>query len=230
MRSANNRDKLKEVFPSIQAFGRYIEELVTERRKRPGSDLISMLIQAHDSGDKLNAEELFSTIWSLIVAGHETTVNLIGNGLLALLENPDQLRLWRSDPALTPSGIEELLRYYSPVEIATSRWARVDFTWHGKHVSKGDLIFVGLAAANRDPEQFENPDRLDITRKKNKHIAFGNGIHFCLGAPLARLEGKTALSTLLRRSPNLRIDAASEELKWRPGILMRGLERFPVLF
>ncbi|MBD3921666.1 cytochrome P450 [Paenibacillus sp. PR3] len=228
--SANNRDKLKEAFPSIQAFGRYIDELITERRKHPGSDLISMLIQAHDNRDRLTAEELSSTIWLLIVAGHETTVNLIGNGLLALLENPDQLRLWRSDPALAQPGIEELLRYYSPVEIATSRWARHDFTWHGKNVRKSDLIFVGLAAANRDPDQFENPDRLDITRKKNKHMAFGNGIHFCLGAPLARLEGKIALSTLLRRLPNLRIDTTSEELKWRSGILMRGLERFPVTF
>jgi cytochrome P450 len=187
-----------------------------------------MLIQAHDSGDKLTAEELSSTIWLLIVAGHETTVNLIGNGLLALLENPDQMQLWRNDPALVQTGIEELLRYYSPVEIATSRWARVDFAWHGKQVRKGDLIFVGLAAANRDPEQFENPDRLDITRKKNKHFAFGNGIHFCLGAPLARLEGRIALSTLLRRMPNLRIDTASGELQWRSGILMRGLERLPV--
>ncbi len=228
--SANNRNKMKEAFPSIQAFGRYIEELITERRKYPGSDLISILIQAHDSRDKLTAEELSSTIWLLIVAGHETTVNLIGNGLLALLENPDQLRLWRSDPALTQSGIEELLRYYSPVEIGTSRWARLDFTWHGKNVRKGDLIFAGLAAANRDPEQFENPDRLDITRKKNKHMAFGNGIHFCLGAPLARLEAKIALSTLVQRLPNLSIDPTSEEFKWRSGILMRGLERFPVTF
>ncbi|WP_261300723.1 cytochrome P450 family protein [Paenibacillus andongensis] len=228
--AANDRNKMKEAFPSIQAFGRYIEELITERRKYPGSDLISMLIQAHDSRDKLTAEELSSTIWLLIVAGHETTVNLIGNGLLALLENSEQFRLWRGDPAFSQSGIEELLRYYSPVEIATSRWARHDFTWHGKNIGKGDLIFVGLAAANRDPEQFENPNRLDITRKKNKHIAFGNGIHFCLGAPLARLEGKIALSTLLRRLPNLRIDTTSEELKWRSGILMRGLERFPVTF
>lgn len=228
--AANDRNKMKEAFPSIQAFGRYIEELITERRKYPGSDLISLLIQAHDSRDKLTAEELSSTIWLLIVAGHETTVNLIGNGLLALLENPEQFRLWRGDPAFSQSGIEELLRYYSPVEIATSRWARLDFTWHGKNIGKGDLIFVGLAAANRDPEQFENPNRLDITRKKNKHIAFGNGIHFCLGAPLARLEGKIALSTLLRRLPNLRIDTTSEELKWRSGILMRGLERFPVTF
>ncbi|MGM0883849.1 MAG: cytochrome P450 family protein [Bacillota bacterium] len=228
--SANNREKMKDAFPSIQAFRSYIEELIAERRKNPGSDLISMLIHAHDSGDKLTAEELSSTIWLLIVAGHETTVNLIGNGLLALLENPDQLRLWQIDQALTPSSIEELLRYYSPVEIATARWASRDFIWHGKNVSKGDLIFVGLAAANRDPEQFEDPDRLDITRNKNKHIAFGNGIHFCLGAPLARLEGKIALSTLIRRLPNLRIDTASEEFKWRSGILMRGLERFPVTF
>lgn len=228
--SANNREKMKDAFPSIQAFRSYIEELIAERRKNPGSDLISMLIHAHDSGDKLTAEELSSTIWLLIVAGHETTVNLIGNGLLALLENPDQLRLWQSDQSLTPSSIEELLRYYSPVEIATARWASRDFTWQGKNVSKGDLIFVGLAAANRDPEQFEDPDRLDITRMKNKHIAFGNGIHFCLGAPLARLEGKIALSTLIRRLPNLRIDTASEEFKWRSGILMRGLERFPVTF
>ncbi|MEW9701786.1 cytochrome P450 [Paenibacillus sp. SI8] len=228
--AANDRNKMKEAFPSIQAFGCYIEELITERRKYPGSDLISMLIQVNDNKEKLTAAELSSTIWLLIVAGHETTVNLIGNGLLALLENPEQFRLWRDDPAYSQSGIEELLRYYSPVEIGTSRWARLDFTWHGKNIGKGDLIFVGLAAANRDPEQFENPNQLDITRKKNKHIAFGNGIHFCLGAPLARLEGKIALSTLLQRLPNLRIDTTSEELKWRSGILMRGLERFPVTF
>ncbi|MBO7744703.1 cytochrome P450 [Paenibacillus sp. MWE-103] len=226
--AANNREKLKTAFPSLQAFRLYLEELIDARRKTPGDDLISLLIQAHDDQDRLSGDELVSTIWLLIVAGHETTVNLIGNGLLALLENPDQLRLWRQDPSLTATAVEELLRYYSPVEIATSRWASRDFEWHGKDVRKGDLILVGLGAANRDPAQFDDPGRLDLSRKKNKHIAFGNGIHFCLGAPLARIEGRIALTALLRRLPNLRISPSFTGLEWRPGILMRGLRELPI--
>ncbi|SFJ02417.1 Cytochrome P450 [Paenibacillus sp. UNC496MF] len=226
--AANNREKLKTAFPSLQAFRLYLEELIDARRKTPGDDLISLLIQAHDDQDRLSGDELVSTIWLLIVAGHETTVNLIGNGLLALLENPDQLRLWRQDPSLTATAVEELLRYYSPVEIATSRWASRDFEWHGKDVRKGDLILVGLGAANRDPAQFDDPGRLDLSRKKNKHIAFGNGIHFCLGAPLARIEGRIALTALLRRLPDLKLSPSFTGPEWRPGILMRGLRELPI--
>ncbi|MFC4810792.1 cytochrome P450 family protein [Paenibacillus sp. GCM10023250] len=226
--AANDREKLKAAYPSLQAFRLYLEELIEARRKTPGDDLISLLVQAHDNQDRLSEDELISTIWLLIVAGHETTVNLIGNGLLALLENPDQLRLWRQDPSLSATAVEELLRYYSPVEIATSRWASRDFEWHGKYVRKGDLILVGLGAANRDPAQFDDPGRLDLSRKKNKHIAFGNGIHFCLGAPLARIEGRIALTALLRRLPDLRLSPSFAGAEWRPGILMRGLRELPI--
>ncbi|WP_274651030.1 cytochrome P450 family protein [Paenibacillus humicola] len=228
--AANDRNKMKEAAPSFQAFGQYIQAMIAERRKSPRSDLTSLLIDAHDSGDRLSAAELSSTIWLLILAGHETTVNLIGNGIFALLENPDQMRLWQNDPSLTITAVEELLRYYSPVEIATARWAGRDFDWYGKNVNRGDVIFVNLASANRDPEHFGHPDRLDLSRKKNKHVAFGSGIHFCLGAPLARLEAQIALSALLQRLPNIRLEGTFDEIRWRPGILMRGLERLPVAF
>ncbi len=228
--AASDNQKIKEALPSIEAFAEYIETLIIQRREKPADDLISHFVYAHDNGEYLTAQEVSSMIFLLIIAGHETTVNLIGNGLLALLENPDQLELFKKNPHVAPSPIEELLRYYSPVEIGTVRWAKHDFTWYEKTIHQDDLIFVSISSANRDPEQFEQPDRLDLTRTKNKHVAFGNGIHYCLGAPLARLEGKIALTALLRRLPNLSSAIDFEELTWRPGILMRGLVRFPVSF
>lgn len=222
--------KMLGIVGVLEEFYAYIEKLIEERKLTPTDDFISNLVQAHEGDDSLSHEELLSMVLLLIVAGHETTVNLISNGILALLENKEQLKLFKEDPSLTDSAVEEFLRYYSPVEIGTSRWAKHDFEYGGKQIKMGDLLLVSFASANRDPNQFERADCLDITRAKNKHLAFGNGIHFCLGASLARLEGSIAIRTLFDRIPNIKSDIPFEELQWRPGILMRGLTSFPVIF
>jgi cytochrome P450 PksS len=178
----------------------------------------------------LSAEELLAMVFLLLVAGHETTVNLIGNGMLALLEHPAQLVRLRKEPALIRPAVEELLRYASPVETATERFAREDVAVAGVTIPRGEMAFAVIASANRDERQFPNPDSLDITREPNRHLAFGLGAHFCLGAPLARLEGQIAISTLLRRAPGLRLTVAPGALRWRRGLLLRGLEALPVAF
>src|SRR5262249_45887561 len=164
----------------------------------------------------------------LLIAGHETTVNLIGNGTLALLEHPEQLRQLRHDPGLMPSAVEELLRFVSPVETATERYARQDVTVAGVTIPRGGLAFAVVASANRDERQFAHPDRLDLSRAPNRHLSFGLGAHFCLGAALARMEGQIALATLLRRAPGLRLAVEPWALRWRPGLVLRGLEGLPV--
>jgi cytochrome P450 len=166
----------------------------------------------------------------LLVAGHETTVNLIGNGMLALLQHPDQLQKLKDDPSLIKPAIEELLRYDGPVETSTERFAREVIAIGGTVIPKGEMVMVVIASADHDPERFADPDELDITRADNKHLAFGKGIHFCLGAPLARMEGQIAIGTLLRRMPDLRLADSPESLTWRPGMVLRGLEGLPVEF
>ena len=185
---------------------------------------------SRDEQDRLSENELLSMAFLLLVAGHETTVNLIGNGTLALLEHPDQLRRLRDDPGLIRPAVEELLRYYSPVETATERYAREDVTVGGVTIPQGSLVFAVIASANRDDRQFADPDRLDLAREPNRHLAFGQGIHFCLGAPLARLEGQIAISTLLRRLPELRLAVPPGALRWRGGLVLRGLQKLPVAF
>src|SRR5262249_45454652 len=164
----------------------------------------------------------------LLVAGHETTVNLIGSGTLALLEHPDQLRRLRDDPALIRPAVEGLLRFTSPVETATERFAREDVTVAGVTIPQGSLVLAVIASANRDERQFPDPDRLDLTREPNRHLAFGLGIHFCLGAAVARLEGQVAIGALLRRAPGVRLAVPAESLRWRRGLTLRGLEALPV--
>jgi cytochrome P450 len=166
----------------------------------------------------------------LLVAGHETTVNLIGNGVLALLEHSDQMEKLRSNPVLIKPAVEELLRYASPVDMATERYAREDVTVAGVTIPRGEIVFAVIASANRDERQFTSPHTLDITREPNKHLTFGLGSHFCLGAPLARMEGQIAISTLLRRMSDLRLTIAPDSLRWRPGLVLRGLESLPVAF
>ncbi|OLC16101.1 MAG: hypothetical protein AUH29_06210 [Candidatus Rokubacteria bacterium 13_1_40CM_69_27] len=205
----------------------YFHELVAERRRAPRGDLLSALIAAEEAGDRLSTEELFATGILLFIAGHETTVNLIGNGTLALLRHPDQMRRLREDPSLIASAVEELLRYDSPVQ-RTGRIVYEDVVIDGKTIPKGSLTVGLLGAANRDPAHFPDPDRLDITRGATHHLAFGWGIHFCLGAPLARLEGQIAIGTLLRRLPRLAL--AAEHLEWRETSTLRGLQRLPVAF
>lgn len=216
--------------PSALQFMRYIRRLIKVRRADPRDDLISALIAAKEASDGLNDDELLSMILLLIVAGHETTVNLIASGMLALLQHPDQLEKLRSDPALIKTAVEELLRFTAPVETATERFAREDVELAGTKIGQGDLVLAALASANRDENQFNEPDTLDIAREPNRHLAFGQGIHFCLGASLARLEGQTAINTLLARTSDLRLAVNPTALRWRSGLVLRGLKALPVSF
>jgi cytochrome P450 len=216
--------------PALYAFVNYIRGLVKLRRAEPQDDLISALIAAQEAGDQLSEDELVGMIFLMLIAGHETTVNLIGNGTLALLEHPDQLALLRDNPVLAKSAVEELLRFTSPVETADERFTREDVMIAGVTIPQGSLVYGVIASANRDPQQFDNPDTLDITRANNKHLAFSQGIHYCLGAPLARMEAQIAFNTLLHRLPDLTLAAPVASLRWRPAIMLRGLEALPVTF
>ncbi|PYN87991.1 MAG: cytochrome P450 [Candidatus Rokuibacteriota bacterium] len=209
------------------AISDYFRELIAERRASPRGDLLSALIAAEEAADKLNEEELLATCILILIAGHETTVNLIGNGVLALLRHPDELRRLRQTPALITSAVEELLRYDGPVQ-RTARVASVDATIGGRTIRKGDMVMPFIGAADRDPAQFPDPDRLDLARVDNRHIAFGWGIHFCLGAPLARIEGQIAIDTLVRRLPGLALVA--EHPEYRQSLTLRGLKTLPIKF
>jgi cytochrome P450 len=205
----------------------YFQQLFELRRKTPGDDLITQLLQAEEDGSKLTSEELVANIILLFGAGHETTVNLIGNGLLALHRNPDQLALLKSNPALITNAIEEFLRYDSSVQM-TGRVALEDIEdLGGKKIPKGDSVLCLLGSANHDPAVYpDRPDRLDITRPNVRPLSFGGGIHFCLGAQLARIEAEIAISTLLRRLPELKLDNAQNP-QWRPTFVLRGLKELP---
>jgi cytochrome P450 PksS len=213
-----------------EAFINYIKTLIAKKREHPDNDLTSGLVQVEEKGDALNENELISMIFLLITAGHETTVNLIGNGMLALLEHSEQMRLLRADPTLLPSAIEELLRYTAPVTLSSPRWASEDIPMRGKVIRKGEMVRCALLAANTDPQQFPDPELLDILRQENQHLAFGKGVHFCLGAPLARLEGQIAIGTLLRRLPHLRLAHDPEQLAWKEAGTLRVLVTLPVTF
>lgn len=215
---------------SIWALLRYLRKLIKKRRRRPHDDLLSDLIRVEEAGDTLSEDELLAMLMLLLVAGHETTVNLIGNGTLALLEHPEQLEKLRNNPMLIELAVEELLRYAAPLGLGIPRYAGEDVTIAGVTIPRGEMVIPVISSANRDDQQFANADTLDIMRQPNKHLTFGLGTHFCLGAPLARLEGQIALGTLLRRLPDLRLAAAPCELRWRPGVMMRGLEALPVAF
>jgi cytochrome P450 len=228
--ATGNPQQFAQSMDQMLAFYTYLRALIEAKRQMPADDLLSKLIQTEAQGDKLSEEELVAMVFLLIVAGHETTVNLISNGLLALLQYPDQLELLQAKPALIKTAVEEFLRYRGPLLLATQRWAREDVEFQGQLIRRGDSVMVALSAANRDDEDFANPDRLDITREENRHLAFGKGIHYCLGAPLARLEGQIAIGTLVRRLPGLRLNATPESLVWRPGTLIMGLTHLPVAF
>jgi cytochrome P450 len=208
----------------LDAFVEYLRELFEERRGDPGSDLVSALLQAEDGGDTLSEEELFSMVVLLIVAGHETTVSLIGNAVLALLRHPDQLDALAADPALVPNAIEELIRYDGPVERSLNRWAATDVELGGHTIRRGETVIVILGSANHDPEKFPDADRLKAAAEADsRHLGFGRGSHYCLGAPLARLEAEIALTTLLRRLPGLRLAMREDEVRWRAVPLFRSL-------
>jgi len=218
--------EIKEQNSFNLAMAEYFRRLFDLRRREPGDDLTTQLVQAEEHGDKLSNEELTANIILLFGAGHETTVNLIGNGLLALYRNPDQLQLLRDDPSLTTNAVEELLRYDSSVQV-TSRTTLEDIDEIGGiPLTKGQSVICLLGAANRDPGAYTDPDRLDVTRTDVRPLSFGGGIHYCVGAQLARLEGEIAIATLLRRLPSLRLHDLDRP-DWRQTFVLRGLNNLP---
>lgn len=209
-------------------FVAYLDDFFASRRAEPTDDLITALVQAEDAGDHLSENELYSMVVLLIVAGHETTVSLITNAVLALLTNPSQLAELRADRSLLPSAVEELLRYDSPVERTIPRCAAVDVELGGQSIRRGEPVIAVVGSANRDGSRFADPDTLDLRREGGKHVGFGRGPHFCLGAALARLETEIALATLLERLPNLRLSIGEDDLYWRPIPIFRSLASLPV--
>jgi hypothetical protein len=217
-------DAMHEQGNAALAFIQYFRELIDDRRARPREDLLSALVAAEEAGDKLTAPELFTTLILLLIAGHETTVNLIGNGLLALLRDRDALVLLRDDPSIERWAVEELLRYDPPVQM-TIRTLTGDYEIDGYVVKTGQQAVVLIGSANRDPARFADADRLVLGRTDNPHLAFGHGTHFCLGAPLARLEGQIALTSLIRR---FEIEADTDDPPYKENIVLRGLASLPV--
>lgn len=216
--------------PYVWLLMRYFRKLFAVRRADPQDDLITAMVQAEDAGDRLTEDELMGMSILLLFAGYETTVSLISSGALALLEHPRQRALFIENPGLTESAVEELLRYTSPVEMTPPRLAREDVTIGSVTIRRGDLVSAVLGSANRDASQFRDPDTLDITRDPNRHLSLGQGVHFCLGAPLARMEAQIALTTLFHRFPALRLARPAEALRWRNLLPLRGLEALPVAF
>lgn len=218
-------DTLQRALAARAALRGYLGAVVAERRAHPADDLLTALVAAEDQGHRLSEPELVSMCLLLLIAGHETTVNLIANGTLALLSHPAERDRLAADPGLAASAVEELLRYDSPVQL-TARHVLADLDIGGQRVREGETVLVVLGAANRDPAQFSDPDRLDLARSPNRHLAFGGGIHFCLGAPLARMEAQIALTALLRRFPDLSL--ADAPPTWRDTVTLRGLASLPL--
>lgn len=214
--------------PAVLQFMRYLRRLIRRRADVPQDDLISALVLAREEDNALTEDEVLAMTFLLLSAGHETTVNLIASGTLALLEHPEQWRRLREEPSLMKSGVEELLRFVTPAETSTERFTRDDVEVAGTVIPKGALVLGVIASANRDPRRFENPETVDVARGDNKHLAFGQGIHYCVGAPLSRLEGEVAFTALTERLPNLRLDVPPERLRWRSSLILRGLRALPV--
>ena len=207
----------------------YFTKLIAAKRENPGEDLLSALIETSEDSDRFSEQELVSMAFLLLVAGHETTVNLIGNGVLALLTNPEQLARLKADPSLMAGAVEEFLRYRSPVNMSTFRYTTTPVDLGEVTIPADSLVLVSLGSANRDEDRFENADELDITRPVGGHLAFGHGIHYCLGAPLARLEGEIAFRGLLAAFPDMKLAVPAGELRWRISMLVHGLEKLPVV-
>jgi len=218
-------DAVQQRLGAILSFVQYFASLIEERRQKPGDDLLTRLILAEEQGQVLTQAELLSTCILLLVAGHETTVNLISGGALALMERPDQLALVRDDPGVIRGAVEEMLRFVCPVQL-TGRVALEDMEVGGARVAKGEFSMLLIGSANRDPDAFDDPETFDVTRADNNHLGFGFGIHHCLGAPLARLEAQIALPALLRRAR--RLERMTDELSYKENIVLRGLEALPV--
>jgi cytochrome P450 len=220
-----NPDRIPRVLKSVEEMTAYFRAAIREQRDHPREGLIHALSTAEIGGDRLSEEEVIANCIVTMVGGQETTTNLIGNGMLSLLRNPDQLETLRADLSWIPSAIEELLRYETPSQ-HTTRMAPADVELGGKLIRKRQAVIAVMGAANRDPERFADPDRLDITRVDNRHVAFGWAAHFCFGAPLARMEAQIAFETLLRRLPNLTLEPGP--LVWRQNLGLRGLTALPV--
>lgn len=221
------RDNVEQARQSLLELTDYLRYLVRQRRQYPQHDLISSFIEVEDHGDRLSEAELFSTCVTLLIAGHGTTTNLIGNGLVALLRHPDQLEHLRMNPGLIATAIEELLRYDSPLQ-RIWRMATENVEINGATIKKGQIVLPMLGAANRDPAEFPSSDQLDLNRRRNKHMAFGNGIHLCIGAPLARLQGVIAINTIVQKFPSLQLE--TDALAWEANFFHRGLKSLPVTF
>jgi cytochrome P450 len=229
--SGATREELQGLYitaqKSVLELSAYFRERVIELRRQPQEHLLSALVQAEEQGDRLTEDELFANCVLLMIAGHETTTNLIGNGMLALLQHPPQLEELRLNPDLIASAVEELVRFESPVQ-KMGRIALADIQIGGKRIQKGQLVVFSFAAANRDPEVFASPNELDLARKPNRHLSFGHGLHYCVGAALARLEGQITINTVLARLPKLRL--AGENLEWHRNFTLRGLKSLPMAF
>ena len=207
----------------------YVRELIAEKRAEPGDDLLSGLVTARDGSDRLSEDELTSMAFLLLVAGHETTVNLICNGVFALLTHPDQLALLRAEPERLPAAVEEILRYDGPLQVPIPSVTAAPVEVAGVTIPAGEVVLPALLAADRDGDRYPEPDRFDITRETTQHLAFGHGLHHCLGAPLARLEGRIGIGSLLTRFPGLRLADPAAEPARNPGLLMNGLTELPVV-
>lgn len=216
----DSTDRHERAEHGLAELNTYLREMVRRYRLDPGDNLITELVRARDDGERLSEDDVIGTCALLLFAGHETTTNLIGNGTLALLRHPDQLRLLRDDPSLSAMAVEELLRFDGPSKLAV-RWVAEDLVMRGQQISRGERVLLVQASANRDPRRFENPDHVDITRIDNAHLGFGMGIHYCLGGPLARIEGQIAFEALSRLSEELHL--TTERVRWEPNLLTRGL-------
>jgi hypothetical protein len=224
----HNPDRFPKILNSVSSMCEYFRSTMKEQRVRPQDGLVSAMMTANVDGAKLTEDEIIANLIVTMVGGQETTTNLIGNGILTLLRNPESLQRLREDASLIPAAVEELLRYESPSQ-HTARLAPADVELGGKQIKKRQAVIAVMGAANRDPERFPDPDKLDIERKDNRHVAFGWAAHFCFGAHLARIEGQIAISTLLRRLPNLALETTTP-LRWRDNLGLRGLTALPVRF
>jgi cytochrome P450 len=214
----------------IQRFSNYLVQVINEKRAHPQEDLLSQLVQAEEAGDHLKEDELISMVAFLILAGHETTSSLISNGMLALFDHPAHMQRLVSDVSLVPTAVEELLRYSSPILTLPQRYATEDVKMNNQLIHKGDMVLIALGSANRDQKKFTQPEELDIARSVNTHIAFGQGIHTCLGAPLARLETDIAFTTLFQRQPNLRLNVPRNAITWQGTFWIHSIKNLPVAF
>src|SRR5262245_9225832 len=214
--------------PTVWSLMRYLRSLIKRRRGDGGDDLLAALIRAEEAGSRLSDEELLSMVLLLLLAGHETTVNLIASGLLALFDQPDAYAWLAAEPSLMGRAVEELLRFTSPVDLASDRYSTDEVVYSGCRIPRGQRIFALIGSANHDPEVFENPERLVLDREPNKHLAFGNGPHYCLGAALSRLEARIAFNVILRELPGLALAVPRESLRWKPNQIFRGLAALPV--